>query len=293
MSHELPHELYDEIISYLWNDKQTLFACSVAGRTLTIPSQKRLFSRIILPRPLQLDKYPTISLQLGHSYSNFERMLGQSPHIAGYIECLQIIAPSRCRLEISNMMDLDPWSNEEDSILLSCQPPFPKLKAVVVDYLGDWYTCPGLRSIIFPLLRLPSLVYVDLDPFPIPILTQVIGDNVKHLRFRFCPEPSNILFRTLPPVPIYLESLYITGVQSHPSFMRSDPNCRIKINRLRKVVVNMRHDELVAHSMTWTLLQSCADTLEELTIVPSPGKLPALLNFDLPLHRLRSLRPGY
>jgi len=35
--------------------------------------------------------------------------------------------------------------------------------------------------------------------------------------------------------------------------------------------------------MTWTLLQSCADAFEELTIVASPyGKLPAWLNFNYP-----------
>jgi len=298
MSRELPLELYDEIISYLWNDKQALLACSVAGRTLTIPSQKRLFSRVKLPGPYQivrLEKYPGKTHQLGKSYSDFKRLLGQSPHIVEYIECLQIIAASgftECGLA-TNMMD--PWSDEKDeegnplprhglcrwlaaaNSSPSYEPRFHKLKALVVECPGNWYRlCPRVHSIIFRLLRLPSLVYVDLKPFPISILTHVIGDNVKHLHFRSCLEASNEPFPTsTPAVPIYLESMCITtDVQSLLSFLLSDPNSRIKVNRLRKVVFNMIHDELVAHSMTWALLQSCPDTLEELTIAPSGSGKP-------------------
>lgn len=54
MARELPCEMYGEIISYLWDDKEALNACSVAGRILTSPSQKLLFSRLILPGPPKL-----------------------------------------------------------------------------------------------------------------------------------------------------------------------------------------------------------------------------------------------
>ena len=291
MSRELSLELYDEIISYLWNNKQALLACSVAGRILTVPSQKRLFSRVILPGPHHNERHPSKTHQLGQSYSDFKRLLNRSPHIVGYIECLQIIATSKStECGFDNEKDSEGDAQPRHSLcywfasanaLPACEPHFHKLKALVVDCVGDWYRfCPRIRSIISRLLRLPSLVYVALKLFPIPILTQAIGDNVKHFRFRGYWETNNKPLPTsTPAVPIYLESMYITHVQSLLSFMLTDPNCRIRVNQLRKVVFNMSNDELEAHPMTWALLRSCADTLEELTIVPSQsGKRLAWLN---------------
>ena len=93
ISCELPEELYDEIVGFLWNDIPSLKACSLANRILTIPSQKRLFYCIALRPPLQklnIDRR-TFDNGLCHTSYNFRQLLLRSPHIAKYIISLHIV----------------------------------------------------------------------------------------------------------------------------------------------------------------------------------------------------------
>jgi len=90
---ELPEELYDEIIGYLWNDMPSLMACSLANQTMTILSQKRLFYCIALSA--QSPHCPTysrrtVTVLCGTSY-NFRQLLLRSPHIAKYVVSLHLV----------------------------------------------------------------------------------------------------------------------------------------------------------------------------------------------------------
>ena len=40
MPHQVPPEMFNEIIGHLWNDIPSLKACSLANQIMTIPSQK-------------------------------------------------------------------------------------------------------------------------------------------------------------------------------------------------------------------------------------------------------------
>ena len=90
---ELPEELYDEIIGFLWNDPPSLKSCSLANRIMTVPSQKRLFYCIALRPPLQklnLDIRIFGNGLCGTSY-NFQQLLLRSPHIAEYVISFHIV----------------------------------------------------------------------------------------------------------------------------------------------------------------------------------------------------------
>src|SRR6266545_1836433 len=91
MPRELPLDLYDEIIDNLWDDKAALKACSVARRAMTVSSQRQLFQRIVLCGRPSLYDYRGPPRRLGPALSNFVQLLVQSPRIAGYVTCLQII----------------------------------------------------------------------------------------------------------------------------------------------------------------------------------------------------------
>ena len=98
---ELPEELYDEIIGFLWNDIPSLKACSLVNRIMTIPSQKRLFYCIALRPPLRKLCFviPTFRNGLcGISY-NFRQLLLRSPHIAQYVISLHIVDHYTCDSE--------------------------------------------------------------------------------------------------------------------------------------------------------------------------------------------------
>ena len=93
ISCELPEELYDEIVGFLWNDIPSLKSCSLANRIMTIPSQKRLFYCIALRPPLQklnIDRR-TFDNGLCHTSYNFRQLLLRSPHIAKYVISLHIV----------------------------------------------------------------------------------------------------------------------------------------------------------------------------------------------------------
>ena len=100
---ELPEELYDEIIGFLWNDIPSLKACSLANRIMTIPSQKRLFYCIALRLPLRelsINTIPFFNNGLCGTSYNFRQLLLRSPHIAQYVISLHIVDHFMSNLEV-------------------------------------------------------------------------------------------------------------------------------------------------------------------------------------------------
>jgi len=80
----LPLELHDQ---YLWDDNKALSACSITVCTFTVPIQMCLFSRIIIRGP---SKHTSPVQDIGGSSPNFKLLLESSPHIASYMDYLEI-----------------------------------------------------------------------------------------------------------------------------------------------------------------------------------------------------------
>lgn len=72
----LPTELEDEIIDYLWNDRNSLKACSLANKFMVVPCQRRLFHCIFY--------------HSDGTSAKFLKLITESPHIAGYVVSLFI-----------------------------------------------------------------------------------------------------------------------------------------------------------------------------------------------------------
>ena len=295
MVQELPPEIFDEITGYLWDDKSALGACSLASRILTTPSHKHLFSCIILRASWELfdrQRYPHV-YSMGGTSANFLRLLGASPHISGYVDCLQIIDIKTYEepTEFSSSDDDDndndddddndsqnDWLSDDKSLPLIL-PHLQNLKALVVDFVQNWKNLSKeIRSSLFRVLQLPSLRYLELTPFPISLLTQAVHDNIKHLYIRtYCR--SKTIKNVLVPGPgmsgpIYLDSLY-AGCMDDFRILEPQRNCRFKTDRLRKVGLDV--DGAQDHGSTLTLLQSCSNTLEEFIFLPTPYGVLSIL----------------
>ena len=372
---ELPTEIFEEIIGYLWDDKPALAACSLASRILTTPSQKHIFSCVILRAPKELFErqlyrhvYP-----LGGTSANFLRLLNASPEISGYVDCLQIIdvkpydediefsssdddpvfyniSPSSTAMEplaeyivsedgqqedapevgeargVENVEpseeettqevgdeeeeetdnddndddgdgDNDDDDDEEDEDEDDCRndwlsddkslplilPRLQNLKALVVDFVQSWKNLSKkIRSSLLRVLQLPSFRYLELTPFPIPILTQAVHENFKHLYLRgYCM--SKKVRNILVPGPgtsgpIYLDSLYASHTNDFLAFLESQPNCRFKTDRLRKLGLDVNGGQ-DGHASILTLLRNCSDTLDEFIFTPDSDR--GLFDLDI------------
>ena len=262
MSFRLPLELSNEIIYYLSDNKEALKACSLAGRDLTALSQKLIFSCVVICTSSPVDpstqlRYPRVC-DLGGSPLKFRALLDMSPHIADYIECLQMI-------NVGPLLDTQLLMHNDS--LPHCLPYLHKLKALVICGLHRWDDfSQETWSSILRLLQLPSLIHLDLSAAPVGRLDRALGPNIKHLcirhdtnfdrHFSSVPKPSIS-------APIYLDSL-MTHCSSWPP---REEFSRIKLSRLRKLVVREVWCDPDGPG-TRSLLQLCHDSLEELTIIP-------------------------
>ena len=116
MSHRFPPELFNEIIGYLWNDIPSLKACSLSIRSMTSPSQKRLFYSICLraPRERLTQNLELLENEIGGTSYAFWRLLVGSPHIAGYVQSLSVLDSSPSYGHLFWAPDVDSASSEDD-----------------------------------------------------------------------------------------------------------------------------------------------------------------------------------
>jgi len=360
MIQELPPEIFEEIIGYLWDDKPALRACSLASKILTAPSQKHIFSCIVLrgPRELFYRQLYQHVYPMGGISTNFLRLLEAYPHISGYVDCLQIIdvkpyeeveftssdddppvhynGPSitittelfakevtpedghqvdtpevgeaqgvesaEVEAEITQEVgggeeeeeeeeetddddDDDDYSQNdwlsEDKSLPLILPRLHSLKALVVDFVQNWKNLSKeIRSSLLRVLQLPSLRYVELTPFPIPLLTQAVHENLKHLYLRAYCKSKGVKNVLVPGPgtsgPIYLDSLYASHTDDFLSFLESQPNCRFKTDRLRKLGLDV-DGEQEGHGRISNFLRNCSDTLEEFIFTPNSDRALLIL----------------
>ena len=158
----------------------------------------------------------------------------------------------------------------DDTFLPRFLPLLCNLKAFVLYYVSDWdLLCEGVRRSLQDLMRLPSLVFVELAPLPAVSLTECFGSNLKHLVIRDNDPPRTLV----PPVssssPIYLETLLLA--KANATFLTpltSDPNFRFKTSCLRKLVLDIDTNKTFQHFALPQLLHSCHETLEEFTFRP-------------------------
>jgi len=297
-----PQELFNEIIGYLWNDIPSLKACSLAHRNMTFQSQKRLFYSICLRAPTeQLNNLELVKNEISGTSYDFWRLLVRSPHIAKYVQSLFVIdyCPGFARLfRTFRAQDVDSASSEDDQTesgleyvtltrgvatnppgwldndkyLPRCALLLHNVKAFTLQYNDSWqYLSSKVHIALLRLMRLSSLLYVRLESHYPSALLNAIGDNVKHVGSESYRRPGPVKLPLLPEYlssgPLYLDSLNIRYADKFPLNYFEDPNWRMEISRLRKLVIiaGIYEDHLAA----WKILHICRETLEDFEFTPA------------------------
>ncbi|KAJ3501301.1 hypothetical protein NLJ89_g9399 [Agrocybe chaxingu] len=248
----LPQEILREIICHLHNDKYALKRCSLASPSFTAVCQSRLFSKVILRRG---------------TASNFKQVLNTSPHIAGYVACLEIFDTDRA-VEGSKKE----WVSKDDA-LAPCLLQLTRLKALIITYRTDdkasqWPA--DLQQCLEKTMKIPSLVCLELTGYPLTLLEQG-GAGLKHLALR---SPSSRFSDTKSP---WLSIADTAAARVQPLSLALDSEdqgiesliclaLKLDLSKLKRLGVNasLGND----HDAVAQLLQVCAGTLEELIFYP-------------------------
>ncbi|KAF9526743.1 hypothetical protein CPB83DRAFT_908202 [Crepidotus variabilis] len=295
----LPLELYDKIISELHSntDSDTLKSLALSCRSLVTPSQKLLFSHIILRSPHT--KCCSRMAQFGGTSSAFKILLELSPHISHNVRFLAIFDdPHRSLSESDEMscpihLTTNWFPHDED--LHFCLSAVQKLEAFTFTYAStsvpeppSWdEVSPTLVCAIRRLLQLPSLIYVDLQHSPILSLLKGTGSTIKHLvmhRVYANPVIEASLTPIIPP-PTYLESLCIEEFCQMdvlvPILLGLGESYRtISLYKLKKLPVTLEVNQslIKVHQNLQRILEECKDSLQEFILAPSIDVIASPMN---------------
>jgi len=291
----LPPEIHPEIVQYLWDDKKALKACSTASSTFTASAQRHLFSQIIIRGPLK----PTKVQDIGGSPQNFKNLLDESPHIASYVDYLELFDDVR----FTSRSGLEPTTREEwlstDTFLASCLNRLFNLKALVIQYgnredfdqtrweeIRRWNEMPdALLSSILTLLHQPSLVYVDMKSAPINFILPGIGPNIRHVVVYDLLKDTRLYSAPSQPLPGLpeLTSLFINyGVDMEDAMelFVNEPSRSFDITKLERLIIWVEgYDYITQHDLVAEFLESCSGTIKEFYFSPClEGELSVALS---------------
>ncbi|KAF9526735.1 hypothetical protein CPB83DRAFT_857356 [Crepidotus variabilis] len=292
---QFPPELFEKIFSELSKDRRTLKACALASRHFTNLSHQHLFRHVLIRSPQQSD----VPLhKIGGSASQFEDLLKSSPHIAGYVRCLELF-------------DWPSWYNSQnrqtasshwlpnDSHLHHCLPLLEKLEALVMTYRyitsRDWKELPApLLLALYDILRLPSLRYLDIEGPPTLSLLHVAARNVKHLTLYNASEiSSDIENLAAHNGVVFIESLHITHYcvgTIRPNLTDLLPS-NVSMRKLKKLLLDMRDTELdFSYEILERILQELGQSLEELIILPNSSRSWSADENSINLGTLKALK---
>jgi hypothetical protein len=175
--------IIDEIPTQLFShrDRETLRACSIVSRSFLHPSQKTLFSSILLRHySSDPDGYGS------HLCRRFHNILASSPHISRYVRHLAIV-------DFKGRQSTSP--EEHESWMLS-EPTFPLVLRMLPCLRSfhvnpayrplplNWHTFSAdLKSSFIHLLRTPSLTTVEFRTLNVPSAIFLYAPQLTHLRF--------------------------------------------------------------------------------------------------------------
>ncbi|KAF8969683.1 hypothetical protein BDZ97DRAFT_1754506 [Flammula alnicola] len=269
MSAHFPPEIDDEIVSYLWDENDSLKACSLACRAFLPACQKHLLSKIVL--------FPPTDRKKRGNGARFQQLLKNSPHISKYIHYLEVIDRSTQEKE---------WLSKDTTLTYSL-PLLRCLKALVIQYRtsvkgGNWERIArgGLLGSLLDVMRLPSLTYLNFRCLPVAMVNYC--PSLKHLALNrmmnLAVAPAMLPIDSSKT--IYLDSLKVHLVDlcpiSTPVTILSQVGwladminkTQIDVGRLKKLHVEAGND-IRAHVEMKMLLSHCGDSLEELAFVPA------------------------
>ena len=271
--------MIDRIIAGLWDDRDTLRACTTTCRLLSPAAQRQLFHRLVLVGPFEGDHVRLTDL--GMSPERLRLLLDQHPRLGAYFECLEIFNTKVCSELLSKgypNRDIDKGASREwfalDDVLETCIPYLTGLKALIIQNSVENEYDAELQLEKYELLltTLTNLVYISIEGLPLEIIENA-SPNLRHLSIddivplkRNQVQPEIVGSR-----PIYLESLRVglsVDKRSLGRLVSGEPKTAIRVSRLRKLDIHCSGTN--DHQILFSLLRDCSNTLEDLALSPGP-----------------------
>ncbi|PPQ71567.1 hypothetical protein CVT26_010424 [Gymnopilus dilepis] len=270
----LPPELQDEIISLLQYDKKSLSTCALVCRTLLPLCQKYLYAGVTIESTTRPNALSSIQ---------FQQILSKWTYLLGAVQYIEIIDT-----EFSSIRGETPEWLSRDRALARCLPQLHSLKGLSIRYRQDqWQNWEGLSEgllrAIIERLSSPSLAYLHIQNVPLALLR--FCPNIKYLSVRVAGHSTSalnsniVLFMPIPPIfqpPGGIcspESLRIVvGSRPSPSgptswFLGLKAN-GISFQKLKNFHARV-YGSLDQHGIIQSILEDCANTLEEFVFDPS------------------------
>lgn len=271
---QLPQELTDYIIEYLWDNRIALKACALSCRSFLPYSQRQLFSYITLSLPSSTYEEPTTQA----TSINLKHVLEHSPHLASYIRGLEIHG-------LEGSLDAVEPQSGHCFALVFCLSALRGLRALKLgcrpgvlldterwnDFIHGELLCTLAET-----LGQPQLVCLDVDRFPLSMI--ILCPTVRHLALSL-PDPRlsvdlESMSLGITPNPIYPESLRLDILDPQGIVQnRSQPvewllelnKASVSLSKLKTLHISTDVMEWQESCSGWTTLRDCAATLETLS----------------------------
>ncbi|KAK0185297.1 hypothetical protein F5146DRAFT_202148 [Armillaria mellea] len=278
----VPQELIDIIIDYLYNDTHSLRACALVASSWSGRSQQHLFYRMTLAgRPWPDKPKSRTAAEL------FLHLIESALHIPSFVRDLEIIE--------GDIFECDRWLGRSIPVLDRLLPTLTNLRTLHIDFSGVlWSDVQGIRTSFLSASRLPDLHKVMITGLPgVPswdtLFTLFEGSNVAEIclvNVTTCALTNGSVPRS---VRIPLETLSLS-LESNELWRLSsslaNSSCVLQLSGLRKLRIN------ILYSREMKVFSKLLETLH----------IPSLEVIDIQLEALRkqllslllpSLIPGY
>ncbi|KAF9477548.1 hypothetical protein BDN70DRAFT_934117 [Pholiota conissans] len=271
---QIPQELNDEIIGFLWDDKVALKACALTCQSFLPASQKQLFSDISIF--LSSHRAPTRESTGTH----LRRLLEATPYLAEYVHRLEIHDLSRpCHTEEWLTYDRD---------LIYCLRHLRNLTALKIRCRDGKFEAQrwnhirhgGLLEALLETLKLPTLTSLDFDCLPFSLVSQC--SILKQLTIR-SPDADLVIDNALPfSESVHPESLRLDLREPSDTSRKSERPTNwgdeirrspIDLTAVKALTIVTTAREWEEQCGAWPALKASASTLETLAleIEASPG----------------------
>ena len=253
-------EIHEEIIGHLWDDEDTLRACSLVCWSFVEPSQKLLFSNVVISSPsrsIMTDNSRRVGPR--STAPIFLERVQSTPHICQYVRRLEILdVNGKCLVKDNSVQQFLPLlvNLEELSIQQMWTSSYAKTSLP-----------ESLIHVLFNVVHLPGLQSFGLTELPLVLIKH--GPQLRHLSFeKFLPLPDlpGMLCSACNRKP-ELQSLYLQVIPSQASAFTQGLREHVDMRKIKRLVVEALHD-ISSHESLFSILQNCSNTLEELLFDP-------------------------
>lgn len=171
----IPQELVNAVVDQLIFDRAALVACSLLSHSWRVPALRLLFAAVYINGARSQQKFKA-----------FADFMAESPHLAYYVEEIEMHGKSRTQLELNILVDILTVLPRLRALRLDkiklWDRKIPTTQTFPLEFLDLYFVCgrstPKGRCTIVDLLHLfPRLRHLKLDVFLDSFLTKAHNDT--------------------------------------------------------------------------------------------------------------------